>query len=217
MPDDQFAEREAKFNSSLGSSFGGFVKAIVEGDEVSKNAAVERYCRLIESGNVEMKTDVSIIGTDEELETRLNVPRFLLTRAEPVIIEKAFMTMDMTVNASQEETLHVGSKVETGASVGWGPFSASFSAEVSVDKDSKRASDYSATTHAEVTMVQGEPPEAVMKIIDSMVKTVDVGLKMNQLLIEKKAKSQYAQLKETGLPPLPKSDKATTPAEAPAT
>ena len=50
-----------------------------------------------------------------------------------------------------------------------------------------RDSDYTSTTHAELTMVQGPAPEGLMKIIDSLNMTTVRALELNSILIEDQA------------------------------
>ena len=97
--------------------------------------------------------------------------------------------MDMTVSASSEDSLAIGADIEAEGEAKLGPLPVSLrvKASVSVDKTSKRASDYTSTTHAELTMVQGPAPEGLMKIIDSLNMTTVRALELNSILIEDQA------------------------------
>ena len=61
---------------------------------------------------------------------------------------------------------------------------------MSVAKESKRRSDYTSTTHAELNMVQGDPPEGLLKIVDALNLSTTKALELNAELIE----HQYLKL-----------------------
>ena len=137
----------------------------------------------------------------------MDVPRIAVTRINPVEIEKATLKMSMSVSAHQETSSSSSKKAKTSGSlkVGWGPvsFGVSFSAEVSVQSSSKRSSDYRATTDAEMTMVQGAPPEALQSIMDTMNEPVRVGLELNKGLMQHQAQ---ALADESGVTPATDDD-----------
>ena len=63
-------------------------------------------------------------------------------------------------------------------------------ATLSVAKEQKRSSDYTSTTHVDVTMCQGEAPEGLMKFIDALVLNEVKALELNADIIE----NQYGAL-----------------------
>ena len=201
MPDDQFAGREAAYNNGLGQVIAGFCTAIVDADSAAKDAHTNRVVALLDRPNAEFLAQTSLIGVDQPLQTRVSVPALAITQANPIQIEEANLSLDMTVNASQEDTTKINSKVGSEASVraGWGPVSAGvkITAEVSVGKETKRASDYRSTTHADVKMTQAPTPEGLMLILDSMNKTTAKGLEINQQIIEAKLASLLEQAKQS--------------------
>ena len=202
-----FENRETNFNKSLGGTIAGFASAIVAADSAAKDAQVDRISTLLDKPNVQFSTSTSLIGSDQKLATVMDVPRIAVTRINPVEIEKATLKMSMSVSAHQETSSSSSKKAKTSGSlkVGWGPvsFGVSFSAEVSVQSSSKRSSDYRATTDAEMTMVQGAPPEALQSIMDTMNETVRVGLELNKGLMQHQAQ---ALADESGVTPAPDDD-----------
>ena len=70
-------------------------------------------------------------------------------------------------------------------------------------KENKRSSDYTSTTHAEVTMVQGPAPEGLMKIIDSLNATTGRALELNSIMIEDQAEKLRIETETTDVESLP--------------
>ena len=189
----EYEGRERNYNNGLGKVIGSFAMGCVQADNAAKDAYVARQIALMgqEPPNVDFLAKTNLIGIEQALETRVSVPKIILAPSTPLMIEKAFLPMDMTVSAHTEDNLSVQSDTEVEGSVkaGWGPISGELriKAAVSVAKESKRSSDYTSTTHAEVTMVQGPAPEGLMKIIDSLNATTARALELNSILIEDQA------------------------------
>jgi hypothetical protein len=207
---DMFAEREAAFNKSIGGTMANFAMAAVIADSAAKDANIVRILELLERPNIDMSATTSLVGLDSNLETRINVPVVAISPINPLIVDNAHIVMDMSVSAHQSDTT-----VSATASFGIGLFkiSGTLTANVSVAKEQKRSSDYSATTHAELTLKQGDVPEGLAKIIDAMNSTVQKGLQLNEQLISKQAEKLSDEMDKNELPPLP----ANVPANAPAT
>ena len=192
----EYENRERNYNNGIAKILYGVVMGAVLADSASKDAYVERQIRLMnqEKPNAEFMARTTLIGLDQALETRVSIPKLALTPSRPYVIKDAKLTLDMSVSASTEDALSIKSdtEVEGEGQVGFGVFSASMriKAAVSVAKEQKRASDYSSTTHVEVTMGQGEAPEGLMKIIDSLNATTVKALELNASLIE----MQYREL-----------------------
>ena len=189
----EYENRERDYNDNIGQVVGRFCTAIVEADSASKDAHVARVLNLLKQPNAEFIAQTSIIGVKDPLQTRIEVPVLSIVAANPIVIEEANLTLDMSVSASTSDTTNVASKTSVKASgkVGWGPFSlgVSIQADVSVAKESKRESDYRSTTHADVKMVQGDTPEGLSLILDSINKSVTSGLKINEAIIQAKVGS----------------------------
>lgn len=189
----EYENREANYNNGLGKVVGSYAMACGKVDNEVKDAYVARQIELMsqEEPNAEFTARTTLVGMSQSLDTRISVPKIILAPSKPFVIERAFLSLDMTVSAHSEDNLSVQSdtEVEGEAKVGFGMFSGSLrvKAAVSVAKESKRSSDYTSTTHAEITMVQGEAPEGLMKIIDALNLTVVRGLELNAVLIEDQA------------------------------
>ena len=189
----EYENREANYNNGLGKVVGSYAMACGKVDNEVKDAYVARQIELMsqEEPNAEFTARTTLVGMSQSLDTRISVPKIIPAPSKPFVIERAFLSLDMTVSAHSEDNLSVQSdtEVEGEAKVGFGMFSGSLrvKAAVSVAKESKRSSDYTSTTHAEITMVQGEAPEGLMKIIDALNLTVVRGLELNAVLIEDQA------------------------------
>ena len=212
----EFVNRERDFNDNLGQVVGRFATAIVEADAEAKDAHVRRVLALLEAPNAEFIADTSIIGSDAPLQTRVSVPVLSVVQANPVQIEEANLSLDMTVSASASDTLSVASKTSVAGhgKAGFGPFSVGIklSADVSVAKDHKRTSDYRATTHADLKMSQGETPEGLSLILDMFNKTTVKALEINQAIIQSKISGAATSSAATDDAPSPVVDTEATEA-----
>ena len=192
----EYENRERNYNNGLGQVVAGFAMACVDADNDCKDAYVDRQIRLMGQAepNVEFMARTTLVGMDQALETRVSVPKIVLAPSRPLMVNKAILTMDMSVSAHTEDNLSVQSDTEVEGEAGFnaGMFSGKMriKAAVSVAKEQKRSSDYTSSTHAELEMCQGEAPEGLMKIIDSLNLTTVKALELNADLIEK----QYEQL-----------------------
>ena len=188
---DQFEGREHKFNDSVGKYMGKFTLAMVESDIVAKAAGLNRALEVIGMENIEVPTKVSLVGLGESLETRVSMPPITMLNVNGIQTKEAKMVMDMTVSASEESSSSLKSDTEVSGSakVRFGLFSVGMSmkAAVSVASDKKRKSDYSATTHAELTMEQAPLPEGLAIIIEAANETVRTGMEINKVLAGKQA------------------------------
>ena len=195
----EYEHREANYNNGLGKIIRSYAMACIDADNAAKDAFVDRQIRLMsqEEPNAEFKARVSLIGLEQSLETRISVPKMILAPPRPLVIKRSILTLDMTVSAHSEDNLAVQSdtEVEGEAQVGFGVFSGSMriKAAVSVAKETKRSSDYTSTTHAELIMEQGEPPEGLMKIIDAPNLTTVRALELNADLVEIQAQKLIAE------------------------
>ena len=186
----EFAIRERQFNQGLPAIMESFALGMVVADNAAKDAYVHRQIMLMnqEEPNVQFMARTTLIGLDEALVTKVSVPKIILAPNRPMQIERAYMSMDMSVSAHAEDNLAIQSntEVEGSASIGLGLFKASMriKASLSVASEKKRSSDYTSTTHADLTMSQGEAPEGLMKIIDSLNLTTTRALELNADIIE---------------------------------
>lgn len=214
---DLLADREAAFNKSIGGTMANFAMAAVIADSAAKDANIARILELLKRPNLDMAATTSLVGMNSNLETRINVPVVAISPINPLVVDSANIVMDMTVSAHESDSLSVKSDttVSATASFGVGLFkiSGTLTANVSVAKDQKRSSDYSATTHAEMTLKQGDVPEGLAKIIDSLNSTVQRGLQINEQLISRQADKLAGEIDGDNLQPLP-VNKPDAPAAA---
>ena len=198
----EFVQRENRYNNGLADIVQSFAIGCVIADNAAKDAYVERQIKLMnqEKPNVDFVAKTTLIGIEQPLETKVSVPKIVLAPSDSFIIERANLTLDMTVSAHAEDNLSVKSdtEVEGSAKVGLGLFSASMrvKASVSVASDKKRSSDYTSTTHADLTMCQGPAPEGLMKIIDSLNATTVRALELNSVLIDAQATAAAGEVEE---------------------
>ena len=183
--------------------------AAVIADSAAKDANIVRILELLKRPNIDMSATTSLVGLDSNLETRINVPVVAISPINPLVVDNAHIVMDMTVSAHQSDNLNVKSDttVSATASFGIGLFkiSGTMTANVSVAKEQKRTSDYSATTHAELTLKQCEVPEGLAKIIDSLNSTVQKRLQLNEQLSSRQAEKLNDEMDSNDLPPLPEN------------
>ena len=66
-------------------------------------------------------------------------------------------------------------------------------AHTAVHSTQKRSSDYRATCDTKLTMVQGETPEGINRILDALLLTVDKGMEINEKLIDRQAQQLTAE------------------------
>ena len=193
----EYENREANYNNGLGKIMRSYAMACIDADNASKDAFVDRQVRLMsqEEPNAEFKARVSLIGLEQSLETRISVPKMILAPPKPLVIKRSILTLDMTVSAHSEDNLSVQSDIEAEGEAKLGPLPVSMriKAAVSVAKETKRSSDYTSTTHAELIMEQGDPPEGLMKIIDALNLTTVRALELNADLVEIQAQKLIAE------------------------
>ena len=143
----EYENRERNYNNGLGKVIGSFAMGCVQADNLAKDAYVQRQMMIMggEEPNVDFVAQTNLVGLEQPLETRVSVPKIILAPSTPLMIERAFLSMDMTVSAHTEDNLSVQSDTEVEGSVkaGWGPISGELriKAAVSVSKESKRSSD----------------------------------------------------------------------------
>lgn len=161
---DQYEAREANYMDSIGGRVAGVVVPLAEAHcEMQRRYALDVAKALTEQ--VPIKVAVDRDGKRYELV--LWMPLLLVTAVRPLDYDAGTgVSTRMAVSAQQGSETAVGSKVETGASAGWGPVSASFKAEVTVDHKQQRSSDYSSTIDIDVKLISREPPEMVSKLAD---------------------------------------------------
>ena len=200
----EYQQRETAYNNGLAKIVGSFALGLVEADNAAKDAYVARQIEIMaqEEPNAEFRAKTTLIGLDQPLETKVSVPKIILAPSRPLVIDESNLSLDMTVSAHSEDSqsLNFGLEAEGEGSVGVGMFSAKVrvKASLSVSKESKRSSDYTSTTHADLKMTQGEAPEGLMKIIDALNLTTVKALELNAELVEQQYMKLVASVDESG-------------------
>ena len=198
---NDFEGREQNFSANMGHTLGAFCRHVVEADNNAKDAFIQRVMKLIELPNIDIKTESSLIGLDEKLQTHLSVPPVIIAPVNPIEIQEATLDMSMEVSAHQEETTSVASETEVSGSakIGLGMIGSirvSVKANVSVSNERKRTSDYRATTDVHVAFKQGETPEGVSRLLDSINSTVSKSLEINEKLVDAKSRKLIGAVDE---------------------
>lgn len=178
----------ADFNNNLGDTIGGFCTAVVEADSLAKDAQTARILSLLKRPNAQFVADVSVIGSEEPLQVRIDTPVIAITNIQPIEITTAELELDMTVETAINDASETKGNVEGKgeASIGIGPFSAkvSVSASASYSSAKSRKSDYRARTNVKVQFAQGTPAEGLSLIMQSVNRFVDVGTAINKQIVE---------------------------------
>ena len=101
----EYENRERNYNNGLGKIVGSFAMGCVQADNLAKDAYVQRQIMLMgeDPPNVDFVAQTNLIGLKQPLETRVSVPKIILAPSTPLMIEKAMLTMDMTVSAHTED------------------------------------------------------------------------------------------------------------------
>ena len=197
----EYREREKEYAATMAGQLGTFTTAIVEADGMAKDAAAERFFRVVERDNLDISAKMTLIGNDQPFTIGVNVPPVMVTKTGPIEIQEANLSLGMNVHAMQESSKDTDSKTEVSgrASIGWGMFKASLGLKstVGVRSHQKRASDYSAHCDVDVKMGQSEPPEGQMIILDAFATCLKRNMDLNMALVEQ----QIQTASETAVPP----------------
>lgn len=162
MADDQFAARENNYMDTIGGRVAGIVVPLAEAHMQMQRAYARDVAKVL-TEQVPVKVSVDRNGQRYELE--IWMPLLLVTAVRPLDYDQGTgVSTRMEVSANKSDSTKVGSKVETGVQGGWGPVSASFKAEVTVDHNVQRDSHYASTVEIDVKLVSREPPEMVSKL-----------------------------------------------------
>ena len=183
---------------SLGDLMSTFAVSCVHADSLSKNEAMARAIDGLNQGNFDWKTEVSLIGRDNPLRMAMNIPKVIVMPLAPIIISEAHLEINMDISSHTESETTIDSKTEVSgsASVGAGFFKASMSvkASVGVHSSNKRSTDQRSSCKVEITMVQGETPEGLSRLMDAALTVVDKGTEMNLKLIDIEAEKVRNQV-----------------------
>ena len=176
------------WNNNLGATIGGFVGALVQADGQSKDAYTARVLNLLKLENADFVANVSLVGQKEPLQVRMNVPVISITNVEPILVDDASIEMDMNVDTSINDSKATDTSLagQGSATVGWGPIKATISVTASMASKSshKRSSDFRSSTTCKVTVKQGDAPEGLNLVMESINKFVDTATKINEQIVD---------------------------------
>jgi len=169
--------REANYSGLMSDQIMAFCEAVAAGNMHLEDLAEATIDRAFQHPNFDIDTAMAILGVDEGLRYSANLPRVLSRKLSPFLMHEATVSGSMDVSTSTEEAKHVESSggFEGSAKYGFGPISATVKVHGSVgmSEDKKRKTDYRATVKWEVKMIREEPPEALMRIVDTLCKFLD--------------------------------------------
>ena len=187
----------AGYANTLGALIGTFTRECVTADAMSKDLAMARTIEAFNAGNFDLISQVSLIGMDTPLETRINVPKAIVMDLKPLIISEAVMETSMSVSSSEVSELSSDTEAEAEGegSANYGLFKVRVRvrAKTSVHSSNKRTSDKRASCDTKLTMIQGEAPEGAMRLLDALLISVDKGMEINEKIIESKAQKLAQQ------------------------
>lgn len=201
MADDEYRGREKEYAQTMAGQLGTFTTAIVEADGMAKDAAAERFFRVSERENIDLHTQVSLVGSDKPFTIGASIPPVMVTKTGPIEISEAKLSLGMNVSSMNESSSVTDKKLEGEgrASWGFGLFKVSFGmrSSIAVKSERRRRSDYSAHCDVDVTMTQSPPPEGQMVILDAFADCMKRTMDLNMSLVER----QLRDASETADPP----------------
>lgn len=162
--DDQFEGRENRTLDTIGAKIAGISTPLVDSQAANAVRYAELYADMASKKRIPI--DVSVRTPLGVRHLSIEVPLLLCVPINPLQYDSVEIGYRMEVSADNSDTTKIGSKVETGVSAGWGPVSASFKAEVTVDKDIQRSSHYGSILDIKIIMKTADVPEFVMAMQD---------------------------------------------------
>lgn len=191
MPDNYNATAD-KFNRDLGDVLGSYALAMIKADVQAKRANIAMATELLGGDgtdktrppNIELDALVTVLGQKQALETKISVPPIVLLPTQQLGIANACATLDMTVTDHAESSFSLQNQTEAsgegGGSILGFQVKVGIKTSLSVSKEQKRSSDYTASTHAELSMTPQPVGEGLAKIVDALVDDVKTGIEINK-------------------------------------
>lgn len=192
---------EKEWKSGMGQVVSDGCLAIIDADEAAKDAQLYRLMELVGLDNVEFKSDISLVGMEQKLQTGISLPALVLALGSNIGVTDAKFSMSLDVSQHEEQSTGVKSDTSVAASASGGFLVAKGSvkttAKLGVSHDRKRSSDYRSTVNIDVNMAQTPPPEAVSLIVDALTANAKRGLDLNESLVQRQADRLAAAVAET--------------------
>ena len=98
----------------------------------------------------------------------LRVPMILLINIPQLEIHEGEISFDLEISQAATMKDNVAAAGELAGKVGWGPFSLSFKAKASYNKERTRSTDTRAKQHILMRVKQADPPEALNLLLEIM-------------------------------------------------
>ena len=193
---NNFQGREQSYGKTAKGQIAGILEAIVTGERHLEDMYMERLEHLFSLPNFSIESLMSLLGIDPGLRFSASLPRVVAAKLGPLLVEEAEIKGHMDVHASEEDETHKEAKsgFEGSGKIGYGPVSIGIKVHGSmgISNDRKRSSDYSAGIEWRILAKKQEAPEALMKIIDAMVRMQDKVTDMNMVIVEAEAETLRA-------------------------
>ena len=188
--------REESYGKTAKGQIAGILEAAITGEHHLEDMYMERLDHLFSLPNFSIVSLMSLLGIDPGLRYSANLPRLVAAKLGPLLIEEVELEGHMDVHASEEDDTHKEAKTgfEGSGKIGYGPVSIGIKVHGSmgISEDKKRSSDYSAGIKWRILAKKQDPPEALMKIIDALVRMQDKVTDMNMSIVEAEAETLRA-------------------------
>ena len=187
----EYEGREQAYGKTAKGQIAGILEAAITGAHHLEDIYAQRIEEIISKPNLEINTLMSLLGIKPGLRYSASLPSIIRARLKGLFMEEVELDghMDVSASTSDETRLKSDTSTDVSAKVGWGPVSVGVKihAQVGVENERKRTSDYSAGIKWRILCKTDEPPEALMKIVDSMVRMQDMVTDMNMTIVQAEA------------------------------
>ena len=188
---NNFRDREESYGKTAKGQIAGILEAAITGEHHLEDMYMARLDHLFSLPNFSISSLMSLLGIDPGLRYSANLPRLVAAKLGPLLIEEVELEGHMDVHASEEDDTHKEAKsgFEGSGKIGYGPVSIGIKVHGSmgISEDKKRSSDYSAGIKWRILARKQDAPEALMKIIDALVRMQDKVTDMNMSIVEAEA------------------------------
>ena len=189
----EYENREAGYGKTAAGQIAGILEAAIVGSHHLEDIYAARIEAILSKPNLEIESLMSLLGIDPGLKYSASLPSILRGRLRGLFMTEVELEGHMDVHASTSDETHTTFKSATDVSgkVGWGPVSVGVKihAEAGVDSTRKRDSDYSAGIKWRIVCGTEPPPEALMKIVDALVRMQNTVTDMNMTIVEVEAEA----------------------------
>ncbi|MCY3683228.1 MAG: DUF2589 domain-containing protein [Gemmatimonadetes bacterium] len=188
MADDQYEAREQNMLNSMPSHMAGFMLGAIQADAAGKRQAASLLLDFLKQGNVNLDMFVTLIGMSEKMQMGMNLPAAFFGDHDMLAADEVTLDFNLDVHAEQSDDFQLHSKThaEGHGSISFGFFGKigmGFSADVGVDNDRKRSSDYTSGCKVQVVMKQKPAPETVKLILDMMAQVTKMASQANKEIV----------------------------------